>query len=213
MQLLLPVQGTWQLQKWMTTPDPSPRVFGTLMWAWWCNCAWTNAQISFYELVGSISSNNPLGMSGVASKWKWLFVDCSTLFIFFWFSSLDMFHIKYILGQSRHVEQKMNIQCEAEQTRFCTMAPISLIQLKTCDRWEYSQSEWTLLGACSTSTTFWLHGARNHTPHYVQHVQAPTMYISMSNQGDIQHMSTLNNGGGFAAWSHCWQKNLSFYTR
>ncbi len=41
------------------------------------------AQISFYELVGLISaSNTPLGISGVTSKWKWLFVDCSALAIF-----------------------------------------------------------------------------------------------------------------------------------
>jgi hypothetical protein len=71
------------VKKWMTTPDPSLGVSWTSLWAWWCNCAWTKTQISFYELVGLISaSNTPLGISGVTSKWKWLFVDCSTLFIF-----------------------------------------------------------------------------------------------------------------------------------
>jgi len=83
MQLLLPVQGSWQLPQWMTTPDPSLGVSWTSLWAWWCNCAWTKAQISFYELVGLIrASKTPLGISGVLSKWNWLFVGCSTLFIF-----------------------------------------------------------------------------------------------------------------------------------
>jgi hypothetical protein len=85
---------------------------------------WTKTQISFYELVGLISSNTHLAVAGT-SRWNWLFEDCSTLFIFSRYFLIGHVWQKYILGQSKHVEQKMHIQWEAEQTRFCTMALIS----------------------------------------------------------------------------------------
>jgi hypothetical protein len=59
------------------------------------------------------------------------------------------------------------------------MALISLNQLKTSDRWECAESEWTLWEHVQQVPPRFLEllGATNPMPHYVQPVQAPTMCL------------------------------------
>jgi hypothetical protein len=170
---------------------------------------WTKTQISFHELVGLISSNTHLAVAGT-SRWNWLFEDCSTLFLFSRY---------FLIG---HVSHK--IHTWAEQTCWTKDAyPMrgrtdeilhhGPHQLKSAqDFWQVGMCwiRMDTLGACSTSTTELLGTAgcnKSHAPLCAM-CPSPAMCISMqSNKGDIPPMSTPNCGGGFAAWSHCWQKS------